>query len=165
MDERMEMPLDDRDVLENGNGNGNGNSNGEGQARRILAAAHACACNPMKKDHCPNTWYDTLVSHDYLPTYLPIYVYLSILTQSPGRELLSEVFAGRWVALPYVYNVLKTLRMEGVYDCIWRDGEVKAVHYIFGMNGMRMSVRGMFPGMMRLWFGGGGLIRRGRGWD
>ncbi|KAJ5566329.1 Glycosyl transferase family 8 [Penicillium sp. DV-2018c] len=49
----------------------------------------------------------------------------------PDQELLSDVFRGRWVALPYVYNALKTLRMKGVHDVIWRDGEVRAVHYIF----------------------------------
>ena len=49
----------------------------------------------------------------------------------PDQELLSDFFAGRWVALPYVYNALKTLRIEGVHDSIWRDSEVRAVHYIF----------------------------------
>jgi lipopolysaccharide biosynthesis glycosyltransferase len=49
----------------------------------------------------------------------------------PDQELLSEAFLGRWVALPYVYNALKTLRIEGVHDFIWRDEEVRAVHYIF----------------------------------
>ncbi|KAJ5520571.1 Glycosyl transferase family 8 [Penicillium fimorum] len=49
----------------------------------------------------------------------------------PDQELLSDVFAGRWVPLPYVYNALKTLRIEGVHDCIWMDSEVRAVHYIF----------------------------------
>ncbi|KAE8144526.1 nucleotide-diphospho-sugar transferase [Aspergillus avenaceus] len=49
----------------------------------------------------------------------------------PDQELLSDVFRGRWVALPYVYNALKTLRWPGVHDAIWRDEEVKNVHYIF----------------------------------
>lgn len=49
----------------------------------------------------------------------------------PDQELLSDVFDGRWVALPYVYNALKTLRWEGVHGAIWRDEKVKAVHYIF----------------------------------
>lgn len=52
----------------------------------------------------------------------------------PDQDLLSDVFLGRWDSLPYVYNALKTLRMEGVHDGIWRDGEVKAVHYIFAMK-------------------------------
>lgn len=46
------------------------------------------------------------------------------------QSLLSDVFSGRWVALPYVYNALKTLRWKGVHDAIWRDSEVKNVHYI-----------------------------------
>ena len=32
--------------------------------------------------------------------------------------------------MPYVYNALKTLRWKGVHDAIWRDEEVKCVHYI-----------------------------------
>ncbi|KAL4989719.1 nucleotide-diphospho-sugar transferase [Aspergillus falconensis] len=46
------------------------------------------------------------------------------------QSLLGDLFAGRWVALPYVYNALKTLRWEGVHDVIWEDAEVKNVHYI-----------------------------------
>jgi alpha-N-acetylglucosamine transferase len=50
------------------------------------------------------------------------------------QSLLSELFAGRWVPLPYVYNALKTLRWKGVHDAIWRDDEVKNVHYILTPN-------------------------------
>lgn len=32
--------------------------------------------------------------------------------------------------LPYIYNALKTLRWEGVHREIWRDEEVKNIHYI-----------------------------------
>lgn len=46
------------------------------------------------------------------------------------QSLLSDLFRGCWVALPYVYNALKTLRWNGVHDAIWRDEEVKNVHYI-----------------------------------
>ncbi|RAL06365.1 glycosyltransferase family 8 protein [Aspergillus ibericus CBS 121593] len=46
------------------------------------------------------------------------------------QSLLSDVFFGRWVALPYVYNALKTMRWEGVHDAIWRDESVKNIHYI-----------------------------------
>lgn len=46
------------------------------------------------------------------------------------QSLLGDLFKGRWVALPYVYNALKTMRWEGVHDAIWRDEEVKNVHYI-----------------------------------
>ncbi|KAJ5777761.1 hypothetical protein N7520_001007 [Penicillium odoratum] len=46
------------------------------------------------------------------------------------QSLLGDVFRGRWVALPYVYNALKTLRWKGIHDAIWRDESVKNVHYI-----------------------------------
>jgi lipopolysaccharide biosynthesis glycosyltransferase len=59
----------------------------------------------------------------------------------PDQELLSDVFTGRWVALPYIYNALKTLRMEGVHDAIWRDSEVRAVHYIFATKPWHESVK------------------------
>jgi lipopolysaccharide biosynthesis glycosyltransferase len=46
------------------------------------------------------------------------------------QSLLGDLFSGRWVALPYVYNALKTLRWKGVHDPIWRDDRVKNIHYI-----------------------------------
>lgn len=46
------------------------------------------------------------------------------------QSLLSDVFSGRWVALPYVYNALKTLRWKDVHAPIWRDDRVKNIHYI-----------------------------------
>lgn len=46
------------------------------------------------------------------------------------QSLLSELFKNRWVALPYIYNALKTLRWEGVHAEIWKDESVKNVHYI-----------------------------------
>jgi alpha-N-acetylglucosamine transferase len=46
------------------------------------------------------------------------------------QSLLGDLFHGRWVALPYIYNALKTLRWNGVHDAIWRDEKVKNVHYI-----------------------------------
>lgn len=46
------------------------------------------------------------------------------------QSLLGDIFYGRWVALPYIYNALKTLRWKGVHDSIWRDNSVKNVHYI-----------------------------------
>ncbi|KAM6528672.1 hypothetical protein FALCPG4_009635 [Fusarium falciforme] len=46
------------------------------------------------------------------------------------QSLLSDLYRGRWVALPYVYNALKTLRWEGVHAQIWRDENVKNIHYI-----------------------------------
>jgi lipopolysaccharide biosynthesis glycosyltransferase len=46
------------------------------------------------------------------------------------QSLLSDLYKGRWVPLPYIYNALKTLRWEGVHKEIWRDDSVKNVHYI-----------------------------------
>jgi hypothetical protein len=46
------------------------------------------------------------------------------------QSLLGDVFNGRWVGIPYIYNALKTLRWKGVHDPIWRDDKVKNVHYI-----------------------------------
>ena len=46
------------------------------------------------------------------------------------QSLLSELYRGRWVPLPYIYNALKTLRWDGVHPEIWRDDKVKNIHYI-----------------------------------
>lgn len=46
------------------------------------------------------------------------------------QSLLSDLFWGRWVPLPYTYNALKTLRSKGVHSPIWRDESVKNIHYI-----------------------------------
>lgn len=46
------------------------------------------------------------------------------------QSLLSNLFRGCWVPLPYIYNALKTLRWKGVHDAIWRDDKVKNMHYI-----------------------------------
>ncbi|KAH6604611.1 galactinol synthase [Trichoderma cornu-damae] len=46
------------------------------------------------------------------------------------QSLLSDLYRGRWVPLPYTYNALKTLRWEGVHRQIWRDDRAKNVHYI-----------------------------------
>lgn len=46
------------------------------------------------------------------------------------QSLLTDVFHGRWVPLPYIYNALKTLKRTGVHDAIWMDENVKNVHYI-----------------------------------
>ncbi|UKZ48564.1 hypothetical protein TrVGV298_002789 [Trichoderma virens] len=46
------------------------------------------------------------------------------------QSLLSDLYRGRWVPLPYTYNALKTLRWDGVHAQIWRDDQVKNIHYI-----------------------------------
>jgi alpha-N-acetylglucosamine transferase len=46
------------------------------------------------------------------------------------QDLLGDVFQGRWVGLPYVYNALKTMRWQNVHHRIWRDDRVKNIHFI-----------------------------------
>ncbi|KAK3296762.1 glycosyltransferase family 8 protein [Chaetomium fimeti] len=48
------------------------------------------------------------------------------------QSLLSILFRGRWAALPYVYNALAPMRRRqgGHGAALWRDGEVRAVHFI-----------------------------------
>lgn len=47
----------------------------------------------------------------------------------PDQDLLAEVYKGRWKPLPYVYNALKPVREA--HRNLWKDEEVKNVHYIF----------------------------------
>lgn len=46
----------------------------------------------------------------------------------PDQDLLADVFFGKWIALPWIYNGLKTMRYW--HGNFWRDEEVKNVHYI-----------------------------------
>ena len=46
------------------------------------------------------------------------------------QSLLADLFKGRWVGLPYIYNALKTLRWKGVHAEIWRDDRVKNAHLL-----------------------------------
>ena len=46
------------------------------------------------------------------------------------QSLLSDLYKGCWVPLPYIYNALKTLRWEDVHKPIWQDDKVKNIHYI-----------------------------------
>lgn len=50
----------------------------------------------------------------------------------PDQDLLADIWRGRWVALPYVYNALKTLRWDFVHAPIWRDDRIKNIHFILG---------------------------------
>lgn len=62
------------------------------------------------------------------------------------QSLLGDLFSGRWVALPYTYNALKTLR--NVHKEIWRDDEVKNVHYILDKP---WDGEGTSPGTHKWW--------------
>lgn len=48
----------------------------------------------------------------------------------PEQELLAHVFQESWLSLPYIYNAHKTWRWEGVHSAIWRDENVKNIHFI-----------------------------------
>ena len=50
--------------------------------------------------------------------------------QFPDQDLLAEFFRGRWKPISYVYNALKTVRV--IHPSLWRDEDVKCVHYILG---------------------------------
>jgi alpha-N-acetylglucosamine transferase len=44
------------------------------------------------------------------------------------QDFLNEHFRGRWVALPYVYNALKTLPFQ--HPSLWDPAAVKNIHFI-----------------------------------
>ncbi len=46
----------------------------------------------------------------------------------PDQDFLAEFFRGRWKSVGYQYNALKTMRYW--HPEMWRDDEVKNLHYI-----------------------------------
>ncbi|KAJ9113229.1 hypothetical protein QFC22_006068 [Naganishia vaughanmartiniae] len=46
----------------------------------------------------------------------------------PDQDALAHVFQGKWQALPWCYNALKTMRYW--HGNFWRDDQVRNVHYI-----------------------------------
>lgn len=46
----------------------------------------------------------------------------------PDQDFLASFFRGRWRPLPWKYNALKTMKQW--HPNIWRDEEVKGLHYI-----------------------------------
>jgi alpha-N-acetylglucosamine transferase len=46
------------------------------------------------------------------------------------QSLLADVFEGRWVGLSYTYNALKFMRWPEIHGSIWRDEEVRNIHYL-----------------------------------
>ncbi|KAH9969000.1 nucleotide-diphospho-sugar transferase, partial [Russula dissimulans] len=55
------------------------------------------------------------------------------------QDLLATFFQGKWKPLPWVYNALKTLRM--IHKNIWRDEEVRCLHYILPDKPWKTRVR------------------------
>ena len=48
--------------------------------------------------------------------------------QFPDQDFLASFFRGKWLSLPWKYNALKTMKQW--HTNIWRDNEVKGLHYI-----------------------------------
>ncbi|KAF7307029.1 Glycosyltransferase family 8 protein [Mycena indigotica] len=46
----------------------------------------------------------------------------------PDQDLLTAFFSGKWTALPWYYNALKTLRV--IHEPMWDDDAARIVHYI-----------------------------------
>jgi len=46
----------------------------------------------------------------------------------PDQDLLTAFFKGKWKAIPWYYNALKTLRF--IHPSEWLDEEVRCLHYI-----------------------------------
>ncbi|KAK7463696.1 hypothetical protein VKT23_005635 [Stygiomarasmius scandens] len=129
-----------------------------------IAAAHVCACNPMKIPHYPADWVPENCAHTAVegplanpPSWTPggprpygqlnsgtvvlnpsaelstaIVHYLDTQPLEdfafPDQDLLSEFFRGKWKALPWYYNALKTLRV--IHPQEWSDEEVRCLHFI-----------------------------------
>ncbi len=125
-----------------------------------MAACHACRCNPRHNPAYPPSWvpencfytycrgaHDT-ERPDLVDNYLnsglmvltPDDAVLEELTRAvagiedlsrypfPEQDLLNERFEGRWRPLSYVYNGLRTMPVQ--HPSVWRDDEVKNIHYI-----------------------------------
>ena len=67
------------------------------------------------------------------------------------QSLLGDLFRGRWIGLPYIYNALKTMRWKVVHSDIWRDEEVKNVHYILSPKPWDESLETTKDGAHRWW--------------
>lgn len=46
----------------------------------------------------------------------------------PDQDLLADVFKGRWLAISYVYNALKTF--QTCHEPLWDLSQIKNIHYI-----------------------------------
>ncbi|KKF94889.1 putative protein R707 [Ceratocystis platani] len=130
MDELMTLPLDSATEAS------------KGISTRVLAAGHAChgtpetahqiapACNASPMGYLNG---GLLVLVPSAALWERILNYMHANASGMGfadQSVLSELFAGRWVPLPYIYNALRTMRWEGVHEVIWRDDKVKNLHYI-----------------------------------
>lgn len=97
------------------------------------------SCPDAVQEHAPSPIQQTMPNSG-LAVLNPSSFVSDIITQAlndpktttyvfPDQALLGDVFPGRWVSLPYIYNGLKTLRWLGIHDAIWHDVRVKNIHY------------------------------------
>ncbi|KAI7859535.1 nucleotide-diphospho-sugar transferase [Circinella umbellata] len=131
MDELMSLPLPDGDSI---------------------AASHACTCNPHKIKSYPSDWIPSNCAYtstlakknDYFNSGLLVLTpsqdkFQSIVKELysvsdlniypfPDQDFLNQVFATKWIPLPYTYNALKTLSFA--HEKMWDINEVKNIHYI-----------------------------------
>lgn len=124
----------------------------------LLAACHACRCNPnqiasypasWQPENCHYTWQDR---GEPAPVLLDNYLNGGFLVLTPDnavfaqlaervaaivdlkaypfseQDLLNEAFHGRWLPLSYIYNALKTLPFQ--HSRMWKEREVKNLHFI-----------------------------------
>ncbi|WP_413728648.1 glycosyltransferase family 8 protein [Sodalis sp. RH19] len=123
-----------------------------------IAACHACRCNPNHIATYPKSWVPANCYYTYsanpaaLPADFTPYFNSGIIVLTPGektydelagqvaaitdlaaypfpeQDLLNAYFQGRWLALPYGYNALKTLSVH--HAAMWRMPQVKNLHFI-----------------------------------
>jgi hypothetical protein len=68
---------------------------------------------------------------DLLSSSNPAHQSLIASWMFPDQDLIAELFRGKWEALPWCYNALKTMRYWHAGETgFWRDEEVRNVHYI-----------------------------------
>lgn len=125
-----------------------------------IAACHACRCNPRRIESYPDHWnpenchYTWQERGQQPPASLDYYLNGGFLMLEPDttvlqqmvdklaaiddlkaypfaeQDFLNEVFAERWLPLPYIYNALKTLAFQ--HPRLWQLDDIKNIHYILG---------------------------------
>jgi lipopolysaccharide biosynthesis glycosyltransferase len=68
----------------------------------------------------------------------------------PDQDLLATFYKGRWKPLPWCYNALKTLRK--VHKPLWRDEEVRCLHYILAIKPWQTKVVDEWEKEMHRWW-------------
>ena len=67
------------------------------------------------------------------------------------QDFLNEHYRGRWVALPYVYNALKTLPFQ--HPTLWDDAAVKNIHFIIDKPWeSELDPRSRYAALERQWW-------------